>query len=262
MDSIKVAVACVGTLAGCAQLLELPEDPELAVESLCADNPAPPGPNAHVRVSLCNWASPNCSHLVQGVVMQVCDRRDIECVAPLVPSVTDHNGVLEFDVPTLGAYGAGFDGYLRMSSTCDGQPDCVTIQPTSYVLNPPIYGAADLTLPVIPKTVLAPLLGMAGAGGDPNQGMLLILARDCLGNPVAGASYELSPAQGAPLYMTHGIVSPSATATDGSGLGGFLGVPPGVATVKSRGHKNDPLGETSLFVTPGTITVSSIVIRE
>lgn len=262
MNTTPLYIALVTTLGGCAQLLELPDDPQLATESLCKDNPSPSGPFVHVRLSLCNWASPSCSHLVPNVRMQVCDRKDVACAAPLIAEQTDQGGVFEFDVPTLGAYGAGFDGYLRLTSACGESVDCTPIQPTMYVFNPPLYGPLDMALPVVPQSVLPPLLGAAGASADPAKGMLLILAQDCLGKPVSGASLELlPPAQGTALYLRGGIVSPGARATDDSGFGAFTGVAPGIASVTSRGQIRTSLGEAGLYVAPGTITVSSIVIR-
>ena len=118
-------IACLVSLPGCAQVLDIPDDPELVPEESggpwgCLNRPntppgAPQADTALVRVQACNFVSNNCSEPATGITARLCDKKDVMCLTPIGPPIPDVGGALVFQVPTGGSLGAGFEGYLQVA---------------------------------------------------------------------------------------------------------------------------------------------------
>lgn len=285
-------------LAGCGELLDLPDDPTLREGHRCARDESQrssAGASARVRVQACNFVSTNCSEPVTGITASLCNKKDVDCVKPLRSARADDHGELSFDVQTGGPLGAGFDGYLRVVTEparcddtetfgtaapglcsllegCDEKREreaCVlpTFAPALLFFNPPVvsdFGRA-MPLPLIP-TVAVPSLTMAANGRfDATRGNVFVTVLDCAGAPLAGVRLELTSAgEGSSvLYLKNGVISASAQRTDASGIGGVLNVPAGFASV--AGFVDDGAGgetrlsEIGLQVARFTITYTTLV---
>ena len=76
-------------LCGCADLLDIAENPMLVAPDpwLCTPGepiPAPPARDkATVRVRACNFISTNCGTRVKGITAKLCDKKDVNCAAPI-----------------------------------------------------------------------------------------------------------------------------------------------------------------------------------
>lgn len=272
-------------LAGCAEVLDIPDDPELVEPSPwgCLSEPArAPAPTVSsvlVRVQACDFASPECKTPVTGLSARVCAKFDRFCTEPIHENLADELGLLEFEVPTQSS---GFDGFLEVTSAtelctsaafgtmgpelCALSPACDPEAPDDncrlpiyarslLFFNPPVMldNPAPHTLPLIPAAAIPDLATAAGAPLDPSTGNLFVTALDCLGRPAAGVRYSID-AQGTPLYVHDGEVSDASLETDSTGVGAFLGVPSGFPAVTAIVGESQIVGSVDVQTEPFTMT--------
>lgn len=279
---------------GCADVLDIPSDPRL-VESgpwrcvgSAPQKSASLASDAEVRVRTCDFIT-DCTTDVTGLSAKLCDKRDVGCNQPRLRDITDTNGEFKFRVPTAGG---GFDGYLRVDSSlayctdvdafgavagstlcgvtspeCDlGAPDArcyVTIfAPAMLFFNPPIVRDVlePLPLQMFPSSGLPAVIAAAGIRIDPAGGSLFLQALDCDGKPASGVRFEVAQHQDVvhPLYVDNGVVSSGATHTDGTGVGGFIGVPPGFVTVTGYNESGAPIAEVGLQAAASILTYGTL----
>lgn len=278
--------------AACAEVVSFPEDPRL-VESgpwrcLGAGAPIDLGAEttATVRMQLCD-AFGECAVPLTGLSAKVCAKVDVGCTRPLDIDIREVDGLLEFDVP-LGD--DGFDGYLAVSSPsepctspsfgeagaalCAANPACDPEQPDDSCLvplyvralwffNPPIV--ADTPEPLrlsLLSTAAQPALTAASGGSfDPSTGSVVVTGFDCDGSRALGVSYDMRQHADAvsQWYMANGILTTNVAETDATGMGGFVGVPPGFADVEAYNSDNERVGGVGVQVSAGTISYASLV---
>jgi hypothetical protein len=276
----------VPIVTGCAEVLDIPDAPELIDPSPWSclaepmDRPVPPAPSAIMRVQACDFVSPECTTPVTGLTARVCAKLDGFCTDPIVTNLVDDVGLLEFEVPTPPG---GFDGYLEVTSAtelctsaafgttgpllCAVSPACnpeapddncrVPIYARSLLFfNPPVTidTFEPQLLPLIPAAAIPGLAAAAGATLDPSTGNLFVTALDCEGRPAAGVRYRLDAEEGTPLYVHDGVVSDATLETDGTGVGGFLGVPIGLAQVSGVVGESQVVGRVGVRSAPFTMT--------
>jgi len=255
-----------GLLGGCADILDLPDSPTIVMNDPWQCDSTPPAPissRAQVVLHACSFISSNCSVPVTGISATLCDKLDVNCTQPVQSDIRDVDGDLRFDVPTIGSLGKGFDGYVRVipplgpctndlatnPAACDLAPACDVSAPDERCLvpkfipallffNPPIVAntEAPLVLPLMPTTSAINLVQATGAQKvGYAQGILVLTGLDCAGRPAPGLTFNVSPQsqQFARIYVANGAVSATAQATDQSGLGALLGVPPGFVEVSA-----------------------------
>jgi hypothetical protein len=283
--------SCVA-LAGCAEVLDIPDSPELVGRWSCLNTvvaPLTPVVSfATVTVRACDFFATDCSTPVTGLQARLCRKDDATCAEPLSEPFADAGGVLTFSVPTDAA---GFDGYLEVSSAtelctnpsfgedaaslCDLFPECQPDAPDErcavpiyararLFFNPPVVSDAvePIWLRLVPAATIPTLARAAGAGTlDPTTGNLFITTVDCEGKPASGVRYTIGEYgdQVTELYMDGTTPSDVSRETDDSGLGGFLGVPPGPAEVYGYNERYEKVGETGVQTAPFTISYAFIV---
>lgn len=284
------AALCEG---GCAQLLNLPENVQLAEPGpwSCLGSQLSPivstQTSAAVQVRACDFVN-NCETTVSGLSARICAKRDVGCTNPLSETFEDADGLFDFEVPT-GV--SGFDGYLEVTSrrelctnekvfgsasptacafadNCDpesGGESCeVPVYARSMLFfNPPIVSdpAQAIALPLLSTVALPAVVEAAGAAIDPTAGNLFITALDCDGLPAPGVTYGIGQNQQdvTQLYVDSGVVSDTVLQTDASGIGGFVGVPPGFAEVTGYNSDLETVGKIGVQVAPLTMTYSALV---
>jgi hypothetical protein len=277
-------------LAGCAQVLDIPDDPEVVGRWRCLSEPLPrPVPlatTAEVRVQACDFMD-NCTTKVEGLTARVCPQRDVYCTNPIAEGIVDVDGLLTFSVPSPLI---GFNGYLEVTPStamctdpvfrdfgpmlCGLAPNCNPEAPDDncrvpiyaralFFFNPPIFNDVErpLQLPLIPAAEIPTMLQATGAELNPTTGNLFITALDCDGTPAPGVTYSLTqnPGQVTQLYVHGGLPNKDDLETDESGVGGFFGVPAGFATVTGYNDDRDRVGETSVHAAPFTMTYTAIM---
>jgi hypothetical protein len=127
--------------------------------------------------------------------------------------------------------------------------------------NPPINrdSPAPQRLPLIPAAAIPELVTAAGAMLDPSTGNLFVTALDCEGRPAAGVRYSIDAYQGVTqLYVHDGVVSDTFLENQ-TGVGGFLGVPIGVAEVSGFIGQSQVVGSVGVRTAPFTMTYTVLV---
>jgi hypothetical protein len=303
----SLASAMLLSLAGCGEVLDIPDNPRLVPPERdpwrCLGKPTqtipPEGDSATVRVQACNFVSTNCSQPMTGITAKVCDKLDLKCTSP-IQTVRDNGGALEFVAPTGGVLGVGFDGYLRITPpvasctnaavfgdvgpllcalagmACDptlpDDPDCLfpTFVPALLFFNPSVR--ADLTtpipLPLIPTAAAQSLTAAAGGTFNPATGIVFTTSLDCDGVPARDVALTIDKHQDVvtELYAENGVISSTARSTDVTGLGGYIGVPPGFVVLAGYlGSDEDGsarIGQVGVNVEAFTISYTSLVPSE
>jgi hypothetical protein len=270
--------AAVLGLGGCAEILDIPEDPELeptgpwrcvgeSTEGLEA-----PSETATVSFYVCDFIQ-GCTRPVVGVTAKLCDKLDVNCIAPRSPIVTDVNGTLTFEVPT--PQGRPFDGYVEVMPPlalctdaaafgpaarviCQLRPECNLDAPTPEACATPIYSPVlwffnppvvtslpdPIALQLYPAAQLPPLIQAAGAQIDPTSASVFLTAWDCDGQPAPGVTLSVPDHDDVvqPLYYNTGVIRAGLDETDSSGIGGFIKVPPGFVNVAGENEDGTPVG--------------------
>jgi hypothetical protein len=279
--------------AGCADVLEIPDDPELApgAWSCLAETSALPllpvatlPSSARVLVQACDFVR-GCETKVTGLTARLCQKHSGACADPVLLDLVDEDGLFTFDVPTPPG---GFDGYLDVSSAselctnpafgedgptlCALAPGCNPALPDArcrtplyahalLFFNPPITNDTrePLILRLIPSAALPAWARAAGVALDPGQGNLLVSAVDCDGEPAAGVTYQLDPApeHAAELYVRDAEPS-TVPATDSGDIRAFLGVPEGYTQVSAYNAAHLQIGAIALQSAPFSVTYGAL----
>lgn len=294
-----VTVACMLGASACANILDIPDEPELVMSGpwrclqRSSDVKPPATDKAVVQIDACNFVSTNCSQPVTGLTAALCNKRDVNCSDPLQSEIADTGGILTVEVPTGGVLGEGFDGYMQILAPtanctdesafgsagpvlCGIAPGCdvdapddncmmPTFAPAMVFFNPAIRADVKQPIPVplVPTTAVFSLIDATGVELDPTTGNVFVTARDCDGHPAKRVRYMMHTGGGSTvLYLRNGVVSDSATETDASGMGGFIGVPAGFAEIRGyvEGENGEliEIGEVGVQVAPFTITYATL----
>jgi hypothetical protein len=270
----------------------------------CLDEPAATTPSdsdaALVKVQACNFVSPKCAEPVTDFTADLCGKLDVKCANPLQTGIRESGGALEFAVPTGGELGTGFDGYLRLrpktanctdtdafgevgpllcallGAECDptlpNDPDCEFPVFVSSLLffNPPVQKDVDrpIPLPLVPTREAQTLIAAAGGRFNPAAGIVFTTSVDCNGEPAPDVALTIDKHQDvvSELYSQNGVISSTATSTDDSGLGGFIGVPEGFVEVTAYVDNDESgskkIGEAGVNVEAFTISYTNLAPSE
>jgi hypothetical protein len=281
----------LGVLAGCAQVLDLPDTNTLSLAPSgpwsCLESPAealqPSSSTATVRFQACDFIS-NCTLPVEGLHARVCDKLDVGCLSPREVDIVDDGGLVEFPVPT-GA--RGFDGYLEVSTglarcydtgvfgaaatgvLCQFVPECDRAAPTDacnvpiyspvlWFFNPPVFADVETPIPLqlYPSASLPLVLDAAGGSIIPGTGSVFMTVIDCDGKPASGISLEIAEHADVAdaLYFDSGVLSNTATQTDASGVGGFIHIPPGFVEITGFNAEGVAVAKVGVQVSPVFVT--------
>ncbi len=280
----------VGALAlmGCNQIIDVPDNPFLDVQVdtgpwSCLGKTVEPPPlentTAKVAIQACDFAD-NCGTNVPDLTARLCAKVDVGCTNPIKSDITAVDGLFEFEVNTVGS---GFDGYLEvlgefvqctppmcsplcMDPTDQTDPACkVPIwAPGLLFFNPPVTAdwPGPAPLPLFRVEQLLPIIKAAtSVDVDPTAGNLFITAVDCDGVPASGVTFAISENQDkvTQLYVRDGAVTNTVLETDGSGVGGFINVPPGFAEIEAFNDVQDRIGSVGIVARAGFMTYSALI---
>jgi hypothetical protein len=197
-----------------------------------------------------------------GAAVKACGKLDFSCATPLAQSTTDGTGLVAVTVP---AGLAGFDGYLDVSGgKIDGTGSSTypaLWYPVPFVVSDGWRGRTQLLsadefpgLAVVTNTTL-----------DPTRGHFATNAVDCALSPAAGVSFVADSAdqKTQSYYLVGGVPVVTATATDQSGIGGFINLPTSlparlvVVRAFSGSANGKSMGSLTFIIRPGTVTAMS-----
>ena len=271
---LGAAYLCLG---GCAEILDIPDDPELEPTGpwRCVDESAPgieaPSDTATVSFFVCDFIQ-GCTQPVKGVTARLCDKLDVNCITPRSPVVNDVNGILTFEVPT--PQGRPFDGYVEvipplalctdagtfgaaapficaLDPRCNPEaPDenCIVpvFSPVLWFFNPPVVSTLPepILLQLYPSAQLPALIQAAGAQIDPTLSSVFLTAWDCDGQPAQGVKLSVPNHESVvqSLYYNTGVIRAGLEETDSSGIGGFIKVPPGFVNIEGVNEDGSGVG--------------------
>jgi hypothetical protein len=214
----------------------------------CLDEPAPTQSSAGpFRVKL------HLQHMVNqapqtNVVANLCRKIDVGCASPQLTETSDANGDVVLMIP------AAFTGYVRLT-----RADLMT---TSYFFNPAIR--EDVELPPVQLAQAAVTNGLVSSvisprTPDPQRGIVLLAAYNCLGAGAAGVVFSSKDADDTTtvFYASGGLPSKTAVETEMSGFGGFVNATQGPFVISGlRTSDQRALGDVSVLVTPGQMTIT------
>jgi hypothetical protein len=238
-----------------------------------------------VRFQACDFIS-NCTLPVRGLSARACDKLDVGCLAPRAIEIRDRGGAMEFSVPTGSR---GFDGYLEVSTAvapcydtstfgaaagdllCQLAPLCDRTAPSAacnvpvyapvlWFFNPPVV--ADISDPIAlqlyPYASLPLVIDAAGGSLLPGTGSVFVTVIDCDGQPAPDITLQIAEYQdvATPLYFDSGVISNTATQTDASGVGGFIGIPPGFVEITGVTQDGVPVAKVGVQSNPAFVTYS------
>jgi hypothetical protein len=287
-----VASLSLITLAGCAEILDIPSTSTLELAASgpwrCLDAPpqppaAPSQSRASVRFQACDSIS-ECTTPVTNLTARLCDKLDIGCNTPRIDGVEDRNGVIEVEVPTGSS---GFEGYLQVSTPvapcfdtatfgaaaegllCQLAPACDQSAPTAacdtpvyvpvlWFFNPPVVAdvAQPIPLELYPSAALPLVLDAAGGEFVPGTGAVFLTVLDCDGRPASGITLEVAEheEEAYPLYFDSGVISNTASQTDATGVGGFIRIPPGFVEVTGVTQDGVVVGKVGVYASGTSVT--------
>lgn len=230
--------------------------PDCATDVLwaCVGNyvwPAPQGDSAVVRYQVLDFVS---LKPVVGLSVKACDRRDPDCHGSFDSGFTDGSGHIELEVPMLekSTYGigeSGFDGFLLVEG--EGFP------PTYRYQSRPIIGPSDSSFSLATLATIAASAQTVHAPLDPERGILIIEAWNCVETRAAGVRFEVDTAdeQSTGFYFAGGLPA-KLEATTSAGMGGYINLRPGLTTVRVVDTAtNREVARSSAHVHAGGLTV-------
>lgn len=175
------------------------------------------------------------------VRVRACGIADITCVTPVVDYVqVDARGYV--DLPLF----EGFSGFLEISSP--------QILPSLLFLTEPLRPRLGPEFPygLISIDSLPPLLGLLRVTPAADTGIFASRVFDCAGALAADVSFT---GPGVPYFFVGGLPSAEANGTDAQGLGGFVNVPAGPATIDALAPDGRSItGPQSVVIRPGWLS--------
>lgn len=246
------------TSADCATLAVGTDARDLmCVNAVCQENPTwsclrggtwpTPEPGvATVKLSLRGLVD---DQPVDTAVGRLCRRLDYTCNEPLSVSIAaDENGAFTLELPI------GFDGYIDIRA-----PGRV---PGLYAFYPAVNG--DREVPWIPMVRPQEIAQFAALGGHPvieGRGHVMLGAYDCqfqAAQDVQLSSTDMVDGTKA-FYLVGKLPSLTAPATDASGRGGIINLPPGPVTITGNLIDGRKTVTNSVVVRENTITYTTLV---
>jgi hypothetical protein len=187
-----------------------------------------------------------------GLEVSACRKTDVTCSNELASFVdSDGSAVIELDLPR------GFDGFLEVRSD-----DALT--GLVYFTRPLEQSQLNRVLGVVAPTTLTLLASVSNTTVDPETGLVVMQAFDCMDVSVGGIHFEAGENSGTPFYIVDSAPSLESMVSvrdgsSGTAIGGFLNASPGFTIFSARIGVDGPLlGEFNALVRANAITYLDI----
>jgi hypothetical protein len=195
---------------------------------------------------------------VMGAMATVCDRTDPLCLKALGPTLaSDASGMVTWQVPYAARVFVTVttSGYLK----------------SLIFVDPPPTMPVTVSIEVLTQTTAQAFANFSGMHTyNPSEGVIILNVEDCrflsgmysadVQFGVTAAARDASAADTFGFYLVNMSPDFTASETTSDGVGGFLNVPMGLATVSAilpqRG--NLKIGQNEVIVQPNTITFATI----
>jgi hypothetical protein len=115
---------------------------------------------------------------------------------------------------------------------------------------------------VLSTKIWTELTGAVKITPEPTLGYLAFVANDCSLAGAAGVAVSVSTANASTktVYLAGGLPSTSAKATDASGEGGVINIPPGPATLTAKDATGTTFSTEPLLFRAGAVTFAAVVV--
>lgn len=211
--------------------------------------PAPTVANRNIRLQVKDFQT---EAQLAGLSVRACKKTDVTCATPEVTGTTGADGIVALNV---GATAEGVDCYFEITGTGVAS----TLLYLSFSDTKWFVDGAFNTHVLSNSTVqsLARLTTMDGS-----RGQLIFTTRDCADQPTPGVKVNALAAdsQSKTFYMTAGVPSATATATDAAGAGVITNLPAGNSSVQgffaSNGRK---IGDIPVLFRAGVFTSTNVM---
>jgi hypothetical protein len=187
---------------------------------------------------------------IPDVHIVACAKLDPECANPITEGTTGSDGILAIKVRD------NFAGYLQQTDRTDYAPALYFLPPVfpkDGVLQPfPLLGAG---------ASLDALAATLGSRIDPMRGNMMLIAEDCMGMALPGATFSSPQADEntVQFYVRDLLPSTAATETADAGNGGYLNMPPGTVVLNlARAMPPLDLATISVSVRAGFISIAYV----
>jgi hypothetical protein len=173
--------------------------------------------------------------------VKLCNKYDPPCAGPLLDVPMPPDGLVSSDVPST------FRGFFSIVTT--------TVRPTLYFVDtggPAITNTVALLTPAASAALNSALKPTP----SPDSGSVSITMTDCNGKRAAGVHFDIDVQDGVlPFYVLGSAISPTATATDVGGNGGFANLKEGTVTITAKLEKTGQVvGTVSTLIRPKSVT--------
>jgi hypothetical protein len=159
----------------------------------------------------------------------------------LSPTTTDDAGLAILSVP------GGFLGYYEVNA--DGYTPAILARSAQLASEAEMQGMANLSL-------LSAGAGIAGVTQQSDRTIAIISALDCNTNPAAGITFQVGNAAAGQqvVYLSGGLPSQGATATDDSGSALIFNTPPGSISLTAYLPDGRPIRTVTALVRLNWVT--------
>jgi hypothetical protein len=226
-------------------------NPDEVPSSTCVGESAP----AALRVSL-HAQSVLSAGPIAGAEVLLCRLLDVDCESPeIAPIVTDANGDAALELAP------GFNGYAQVRLVDLALPPEQQLVPSRYYFNPVNRQDQSIRVSMATVGVRNALASSVGVAQRDDRGMMLVEARSCESAAVEGVIFgsDVDDTSITTFYVLEGVPSTSALATDASGYGGLVNVPPGAHTITASFAETGRLfNSQAVAVVPGVLTQTQL----
>ncbi len=203
---------------------------------------APPSPLETLSYSLLVVEAASRDPL-EGVLVRACDSRDLACANPVAgPVLTTADGRANFEVP------GDFTGYAEVL-----RDDLV---PSLTILNVDDPETTNIGIGLFEPDFFATLGLVLGVSVTEQTSAFNVAMINCNGELSAGASFDVQGDDvGSKYYLIDNFPTLDATETDIGGVGGTVGIAPGVYDFVARvGETGEVITQSSVLVRAGWVS--------
>jgi len=227
------------TAGGEAGGMSMPDDPLACAASELSSEPTVKYTFAPIFAPGAEPAEP------KPFTVKACGQLDLDCAHPVFgPLEVNAGEPQDFEVKP------GFAGYFEITN-----PD--TIDGLLFLGRPVNEDTLGWAVTMPTPEVVSGLALATREDLDPDLGLIVSVARDCQGSPLARVAFDNSGG-GLGFYFLMNLPNTSLTETAAQGAAGYANVPIGTTVLTGQHESGKLLGPVSLRVKPRTVSFAEI----
>ncbi|HVY29054.1 MAG TPA: hypothetical protein VHB79_20995 [Polyangiaceae bacterium] len=177
--------------------------------------------------------------------IKACEQLDLTCEHPVFgPIDVNVDEPQDFIVPT------GFNGYFEITN-----PD--TLGGLMFVGRPVVQDTIGWNITMPTPQLVVTLSAVTGEDVDPMKGLILTVARDCAGNPLANVTVHNTKG-GLGYYFVNFLPDTNLTKTGPQGAAGWANVPITTTILSGTHDSGKNFGPVSIRTRPGFMSFAEL----